>query len=68
MGDAGLSPEHTVAVWHHTACCIMIMALELTIIQWLRGKSGLTYEKLPDMPRNNIVHPIKQILRGESSF
>ena len=31
-------------------------------------QNGLTYEKLPEMPRNNIVHPIKQILGGESSF
>ena len=27
-------------------------------------QSGLTYEELPEMPRNNIVHPIKQILGG----
>ena len=31
-------------------------------------QSGLTYEKLPEMPGNNSVHPIKQILGGESSF
>ena len=31
-------------------------------------QSGLTYEELPKMPRNNIVHPIKQILGGESRF
>ena len=30
-------------------------------------QSGLTYEKLPEIPRNNIVHPIKQML-GKSSF
>ena len=36
--DAELSSEHTIAVWHPHCLLQIMMTLELTIIQGLRGK------------------------------